>query len=134
MITSSFEFYQLRTSDRPEDYMRAIQEGAADEVWLSVIANYPDMHEWLPLNKTVPVEVLRTLLDSPREPVRRALAQCRRISVEMFGKLSADVSEGVRQRIAYNKKTPTCFLVALSRDESELVAKPARDALDERRR
>ena len=53
-ITSAEEFVRLRTSEDPDEYLVSDNGAASDEVWLDVIARYPEMKEWVVHNKTVP--------------------------------------------------------------------------------
>ena len=44
MIETAHEFYRLRTSRLPSEYLRAAHEAAPLAVWREVIATMPDMH------------------------------------------------------------------------------------------
>ena len=129
MIHSADEFVRLRMSEEKEDYDRAAHDSASEEVWRSVISDYPDMKRWVAHNKTVPLSVLGILIDDPDPSVRFAVAQKRKLSAEMFEVLADDPAEGVRHGIAVNQKTPIEVLRKLCHDDSHLVAEAARRRL-----
>ncbi|HBS35639.1 MAG TPA: hypothetical protein DEA50_11285 [Parvularcula sp.] len=128
MILSADEFVELRRNNDP----RAAHEEANFEVWMDVISNYPDMKEWVVHNKTVPLEILLLLADDPDSDIRACVADKRKLSEQLFEKLSLDVDDLVRQRIASNKKTPFDILKRLSQDKSRLVREAAIKSLGER--
>lgn len=125
MINTAEEFVQLRTSDSPQEYLRAASEHAHKAVWLDVINKFPEMKIWVAHNKTVPVEVLYLLAQDADPAVRLAVAMKNKLSDDLLLLLALDVDDGVRQRIACNKKTPNNILEILSRDANTLVAEPA---------
>lgn len=126
MINSADEFVRLRTSELREEYLRAAEGEASLSVWMEVIARFPDMREWVALNRTVPLEVLDVLASDASASVRAAVADKRKLSPALFQLLASDVDEVVRQRIAYNKKAPPHLLDRLAEDPSPLVREAAR--------
>jgi hypothetical protein len=125
MISTAEEFVQLRTSDRPQEYLRAASEPANEVVWLDIIDRFPEMRVWVAHNKTVSLEVLSVLARDVDPTVRLIVAMKNKLSYDLFFLLASDVDDGVRQRIAYNKKTPRNILEVLSRDANSLVSEPA---------
>ncbi len=130
MIESADEFLRLRTSEDISEQARAAAEEASEETWLDVIARFPDMHEWVPINKTIPLSILRILADHPDWRVRTAVAAKRKLSEDLFELLSEDSSEIIRQTIAYNKKTPVRILQKLLSDPEEMVREAASRRMD----
>jgi len=130
MITSAEEFVQLRSSDRQEEYLRAANDLAEDEIWFDVIRRFPHMRIWVAHNKTVSIMVLDLLARDPDPNVRAAVAMKNKLSTELFELLASDRDEEVRERLAYNKKTPLEVLRRLSQDPSETVSSPARERLN----
>ena len=61
---------------------------------------------WVIHNKTVPLDVLRSLVNHPDINIREALARKRKLDEELFDILSKDDDPYVRQAIATNQKTP----------------------------
>ncbi|WP_081739659.1 hypothetical protein [Methylobacterium sp. 10] len=131
MIASADEFIRLRNSEIPEEYERAASEPAPHEVWLELVANHPEMRFWVAYNKSVPISILEILADDADERVRFMVASKRKLSPELFLKMSSDVDCGVRARIACNKKTPRFIIERLCLDNVELVAEAARGRLIE---
>lgn len=129
MIASADEFVHLRTSADPQDYERASREEASDSVWLEVVARYPGMREWVAHNKTVPVSILKMLASDDDERVRFQVAQKRKLTADLFDLLSRDPAQCVRERIAWNAKTPRLILSRLAADVDERVAAEARRRL-----
>lgn len=121
MIHSAEEFVRLRTSDKPEEYSVAAGDEAPISVWFDVVNRYPEMREWVAHNRTVPLEVLERLAVDEDRSVRAAVADKRKLSDGLFDLLSRDVDEVVRQRIAYNKKTPVAVVERLTTDPVPLV-------------
>lgn len=124
MITSAHEFVALRDSDIKSEYDRAAQDSAPIEVWCDVIESYPEYRKWVAHNKTVPIEILEKLCGYDRD-VRVFVAMKRRLSSDLFLRLSNDSEAVVRQQIAANAKTPPDILRTLAMDEDEDVAKVA---------
>lgn len=129
MILSAEEFVNLRRSDDPEEYERAVSEEASEHVWIGVITNYPEMRVWVAENKSVPLSILNILSDDSDPNVRFAVASKRKLDRALFDKLSRDESESVRQRIAYNNKTPTDILRRLVLDSEAIVSNVAKSRL-----
>ena len=129
MIVSAEEFVALRTSERPEEYLRAAHDTASNELWFEVIHRFPNMRIWVAHNRTVPVEVLAVLAHDPDADVRESVAMKNKLSGELFALLAADRDEFVRQRIACNKKTPLDILKRLAQDSSKTVSSYSRRRL-----
>jgi len=129
LIASAAEFVSLRLSTRPEEYLRAAEDAAPLQVWQDVIANYPQMRQWVAHNKTVPLQVLVILAHDPDVEVRLFVAMKNKLSSELYTLLSEDHDDGVRARIAHNKNTPRTVLQKLAKDPSRLVAESAAQKL-----
>src|SRR5262249_30672705 len=87
-IESAEEFVRLRTSERPEDYLRAAREPASSEVWDAVIDDHPDMRFWVAQNKTVPHSVLERLAVDPDSRVRWMVARKRKAGAALLAALA----------------------------------------------
>jgi hypothetical protein len=125
-ILSAQEFVRLRTSTVPEEYHRAAHDEAPLEVWLDVIANYPDMRTWVAHNKTVPIEILALLASDPDRHVRASVADRRKVTLDLFNLLSTDPDTSVRARIACNRKVPVDVIHRLANDPAKDVRSAAR--------
>ncbi|WP_301171053.1 hypothetical protein [Brevibacillus nitrificans] len=133
MITSAEEFVRLRTSDNPEEYLRAAWDDASLDVWNEIILNYPDMSFWVAQNKTVPVEILSILANHPEERVRSMVASKNKLTEELQIKLASDPEFFVRKRIAYNKKATLKALEVLSKDKDDELRAYAMNRISEGR-
>ena len=116
MIKSAKEFIDLRTSERPEDYLRAARESAPLDVWFDVVEKYPEMKEWVARNKTVPMQVLDQLALDVDPRVRVAVAMKNKLSNDLMLTLAKDSDPSVRERIAYNKNASDEALRLLAQD------------------
>jgi hypothetical protein len=125
MISTAEEFIRLRTSEKPQEYLRAASEPAEVSVWLEIIDRYPEMRTWVAQNKTVPPEILNALARDADPAVRLVVAMKNKLSEDLFFLLAKDIDDGVRQRISYNKNAPRSVLEMLARDTNELVSEPA---------
>lgn len=125
MISTAEEFVRLRTSEKPQEYLRAASESADVGVWLEIIDRYPEMRTWVAHNKTVPPEILNALARDTNPAVRLAVAMKNKLSEDLFFLLAKVTDDGVRQRISYNKNTPRSVLEILARDTNQLVSEPA---------
>ncbi|MFJ4346150.1 hypothetical protein [Pseudomonas sp. NPDC089401] len=132
MIESAEEFVRLRSSENKDEYDRSAFEEASLETWNKVIDEYPDYACWVAFNKSVPLEILERLSDSADDRTRTFVATKRKLSKELFDKMSRDKSSVVRGRIAVNKKTPMIILQRLLSDPSESVVEAARYNLERR--
>ncbi len=117
MIGSAEEFVRLRSSECMEDYRRAAAEEAPLEVWREVIAEYPDMREWVAHNKTVPIEVIEILARDPTANVRHTIARKRRTPPHVLEQLARDTDDSVRLAVACNPKIPRGLLEFLLNDK-----------------
>jgi hypothetical protein len=129
VITSAEEFVALRNSTEQAEYSRAANESAAEEVWLDVIAKYPEMRSWVAHNKTVPLGILRLLAKDPDAHVRWWVAQKRKADQALLEDLANDADPSVRQRVAFNGSTPLSVLRMLEKDNEPLVANAARSRI-----
>jgi hypothetical protein len=130
MITSAEEFYKLRTSDNPEEYIRAAWDEAPIEVWRDILEKYEEMHFWVAQNKSVPIEILDVLSDSCEWRVRHMIGSKNRITENLQMKLSNDKEVLVRRSIVSNKKTVLRVLQVLANDEDEEIRSLARDRIE----
>lgn len=130
MIHSAEEFIRLRTSQDPELYTRAARDSAAENVWMDIIRNHPEMRVWVVVNKTVPNTILKLLADDPDPGVREFVARKRKAGALLLEKLSKDVNDAVRLAVANNKSTPASILAALAHDDWERVVQVARKRLE----
>lgn len=126
MITSAEEFYQLRTSENQEEYLRAVWDEASIEVWREVIRRYPDMHFWVTQNKSVPNEILEELIENPEWRVRHMIASKNKISETIQKKLAIDKEVFVRSALVRNKKIRLNVLLMLLDDEDEEIRNKAK--------
>lgn len=133
LIASPEEFVSLRLSESPSDQTRASQDEAGLEVWLGVIADYPEMRQWVAHNKTVPVAVLQPLASDPDPAVRWEVAGKRKLDPAVLRMLADDEDDSVRARVARHHRTETEVLGALAHDESWVVREAAEGALVSRR-
>jgi leucine rich repeat (LRR) protein len=124
-ITSADEFVRLRTSDDPDEYLRAANDDAPLEVWLALLAEHREMRFWVAHNKTVPPEVLEQLADDDDARVREMVARKHRTSEAVLARLARDPSVGVRLAVAGNRNTPRDALVELETDSWPAVAELA---------
>ncbi len=107
---------RLRTSNIQEEYNRSAHEEAPIEVWEKVIQNYPEMKEWVAINKTVPVEILEQLSNDVDVKVRFTVAMKRKLPESLQLKLVNDDESSVRERLVYNAKATKKVLEVLSND------------------
>lgn len=126
-ITSVNEFVRLRTSDNPDDYLRAANECVShDGIWDQLIEDYPDMKIWIVHNKTVSIPVLERLSLDDDPDVREQIARKRKISRLIFERLATDSVDYVRAALAYNAKIPLDILDLLRSDGAVIVRDAAR--------
>src|SRR6476469_8558350 len=117
MIRSASEFIRLRKNNDP----RATHEEAPEEVWMEVLRIHPESGEWVALNKTVPLSILKLLAADSDARVRFIVAMKRKCDHDLFQLLASDQDETVRSRVAYNPKAPKDILQQLKTDPSALV-------------
>jgi hypothetical protein len=124
MIRSAEEFAKLRRSELPDEYHRAGNDEAPLEVWQAVLEQYPDLREWVALNKTVPMSILERLARDPDPKVRATVASKRKLTEELQSLLAQDADTSVRERLACNAKCSTKVLRQLA-DDAELFVRSA---------
>ena len=132
MINSAKEFVDLRTSDRPEQYLRAANEPAPLEIWHELVEKYPEMKVWVARNKTVPMQILEQLAGDPESDVRFAVATKNKLSRKLMLMLARDTEPSVRVRIVYNKNASDEILRELALDTELSVSEAARHQLSRR--
>lgn len=123
MIKTAEEFVRLRESENPEEYTRAAQEPASEEVWMDVIQRYPHMRKWVAHNKTVKGKLLEILSDDPDWHVRITVAERRATEEPILEKLSSDPDESIRAKVARHPKVTKEILLKLQNDEWERIRK-----------
>jgi hypothetical protein len=104
MIDSAEEFIRLRTSEKREEYGRAVHEAAPIAVWEVLIEQHPGMRFWVAQNKTVPVAILERLARDEDVKVRAMVAAKRKLPSDLQLLLASDPDESVRERLVYNGK------------------------------
>lgn len=124
MIYSAEEFVKLRESPIKSEYDRAAMDEADISIWRDIIKKYPNHRKWVAHNKTVPIEILEELCKFDTG-VRQFVASKRKLTVELFEKLSNDPDSTVRIAIAANKKTPIGIIKKLLNDFDSDVASSA---------
>lgn len=131
MIISAEEFVSLRSSSNPENYLRSINESTTLEIWFEIIHDYQSMREWVVLNKTIPLEVLETLINDNDPAVRRNIAMKNKLTRNMFDSLIEDKDASVRNRLIYNKNIPKDLLQKLASDKELFVRENAINKIKE---
>jgi hypothetical protein len=132
MIRSVAEFVHLRNSEVAEEQARATSEDANEGVWLGVIKYHPELRKWVAHNKTVPLSIIKLLVDDPDPVTRTWVAHKRKLDRAMFVALAADSDAGVRHALVNNTKLPPDLLRKLAEDPIELVATSATERLQKR--
>jgi hypothetical protein len=121
MIKTAEEFVQLRCSDDPELYKRAAQDSAPENIWHEIIDRFPEMRQWVAVNKTVPLSILAVLINDSGSEVRHAVAMKRKLDLSMFKQLANDSNESVRLAVALNKSTPIDVLKEMVNDDWDRI-------------
>ena len=132
MICSAQEFVSLRSSDIPEEYLRAASEEAPLEVWHEVINNHPDMLFWVAQNKTVPIAILEILAGDQDERVRSMVAAKSKLPEALQLRLTEDPSPLVRMRLARHKKATSRVLAILATDPNPEIRQVVQERLENR--
>jgi hypothetical protein len=132
-ITTAAQFVAMRSGGDTEAYQQAAHAFASEDIWLEVVARYPEMKSDVIWNKNVPVSVLALLAKDPDADLRAQVAGKRKLSREIFELLSRDVDPWVRRKIAGNPKAPAEILERLQADSVEYVRERAEEALEKRR-
>ncbi|WP_125832026.1 hypothetical protein [Pseudomonas sp. v388] len=122
---------RLRSSQIKLEYDRSALEEVPIEVWYELVNDHPDYRQWVIHNKIVPLEILEYLYKI-YSSLKLHIARKRKLSVELFERLSDDPDRYVRSIIAINRKTPLPLLERLMRDKVKDVAKSARRSHAER--
>ncbi|MBY6185852.1 HEAT repeat domain-containing protein [Marinobacter hydrocarbonoclasticus] len=130
MIESAEEFKRLRESKEVEEYTRAAHEEASPEVWEAVLKSYPELAFWVAHNKTIPVEIIETLVLHDDPKVREMVARKRKIPETLMLALAKDEDESVRHALANNGKVTEKVLRVLTNDSWQVVRERASDKLE----
>lgn len=112
-------------SDDLDEQRRASFEAADEGVWIEIIERFLELWRWVAHNKTISLDILRTLAVDPNPEVRWAVASKRKLDRELFELLAQDPEPFVRHRIASNQKTPADLLAQRANDADVFVAKSA---------
>ena len=131
MIESAEEFVRLRESEIEEEYERAATDELPLNVCLDIIARFPHKKQWVVINKTVPIEILELLADDEDENVRFEVASKRKLTRDLFLKLSKDPDATVRGRIVFNAKTPIDILRGMYPDSWDHLNEPLRKRIED---
>ena len=132
MINSAEEFVALRTSEIPEEYLRAATEPATVETWREIIDRFPEMKTWVAHNKTAPVEILETLARDSDTRVRTFVAMKNKLPKHLFLLLADDEDSCVRQKIGYSKNAPLEIVLKLAENPANLISPERIRSLKER--
>ena len=130
MIETAAEFVRLRLSQNRNEYLRAANEQATEEIWIEVIEKYPDMKKWVAHNKTIPKKILEILSNDIDSQVRHMVATRRSAGEEILDKLATDPDETVRMRVACNPKVTEKILLKLLHDEWKRISEIAQMKLE----
>lgn len=128
-IRDAEEFIRLRTSEDPAEYRRAADEEAPLDVWQAIVAGHPDMRFWVAQNKTVPLEILRDLVDDDDAAVRSMVARKRRLDAASLRRLADDPDDAVREAVVRNPSATVDVLRHLLDDPWDRIRQLARDRL-----
>lgn len=129
MIESAEEFVRLRTSEDIAEYQRSAHDAAPDEVWFDVIERYPEMREWVALNKSISEQVIRRLFDTGDRKTLYFLAMKRKTPSDLLLQLCTEADESIRLRLAHHPKLPPAAIEILAKDDWEEV----REVIQKRR-
>ncbi|MGW4595772.1 hypothetical protein ACWEOA_10715 [Streptomyces sp. NPDC004457] len=129
VIESAEEFVRLRQSSDPRDYRRAAVEEASEEVWLDIIAHFPDERAAVAQNKTIPVPVMEALLTVGEPRVRFMVAMKRKLSPSLLDMLAHDEDESVRLQVARHRNATKEILESLLADSWSEVRSVASERL-----
>lgn len=94
---------------------------AAEQTWLEIIAERPDLRDAVAWNKTTTAPVLAVLARDPDVRIRSTIARTRRISLDVFHILARDPSEDVRATLVDHPKLPVEIRDILMKDASPWV-------------
>ena len=130
MLTSAAEFIRLRKSDDLREQKRASKDFADINVWLEIIAKYPDFKIWVIHNKTIPVEILEILSRDSDAEVRSAVARKRKINQTIKLDLSQDIDENVRFALMSNSTMTITELNQIRVEDSAWL----KEQIEERKR
>lgn len=128
-ILSVDEFVALIGSSSKPDHQRIKLAEAAEEVWLRILQEYPELKRSVVLTKTIPETIIRILAADADPQLRADVAEKRALPKDLFTALAEDPDESVRARIAWNPKTPVEILQKLATDPVEFVSQRARQRL-----
>ncbi|MFI5690044.1 hypothetical protein [Streptomyces sp. NPDC051636] len=130
MIQSAEEFIRLRSSEDPDEQRRASAASASLEVWRDIVDRHPEARFWVAQNKTVPLEILRTLATDPDPKVRSMVAMKRKVTPDILADLAGDPNESVRLTVARHRLAPRSVLERLLFDSWAEIREVARDRIE----
>jgi hypothetical protein len=125
MIRSAEDYIALLESD--DVYEPSPYDEATDEVWLDIIARFPQAREAIAHNKTTSEIVIRKLYSVGDERVRWQLASVRRTPRDLLVEMASDPSSGVGAALACHPKLPPEALAKLLQHESAFVRERANE-------
>ncbi|QWT19809.1 hypothetical protein KPL74_18940 [Bacillus sp. NP157] len=115
-IQSAAEFERLLHSDQQDEYLSAAHSIASFDVWMDIAKSYPELKEWVVLNKTVGADVLAALASDEDENIRAAVARKSKAGSDTLDHLGRDRTACVRLAVARNRKTSSACLNDLKDD------------------
>ena len=127
MIHQAEYYIALLASD--DVYEPSPYEEATEEVWLDIVARFPEARNALAHNKTTSEAVIRALYAVGDEDVRSSLARVRRTPPDLLLRMASDPSSMVAAVLSHHPKLPPEALAELLRHESDFV----RDRAQERK-
>jgi len=125
-IHSAEEYKTFAESDDENEFSKT-SGTASEEVWMDVLLKYPNLARHVVFNNSTSIRVLERAIEVGDVWTRFDVAMKRRISRDIFDKLSNDPDATVRARIALNPKVPADILDKLCRDEDPLVSNAANE-------
>lgn len=114
MIETVDEFIRLVESDDPAERRRAAWEGADLRVWMTLVADHPEMRFWVAHNRTIPSEVMQELASDEDWRVRDRIATKNSCPSDILEILSHDSHDAVASAVAGHPNTPSSALRRLA--------------------
>lgn len=125
MICRAEDYIALLESD--DVYEPSPYDEATEEVWLDIVARFPQAHRAVSHNKTTPEAVIRALYSIGDEIVRSQLACVRRTPPDLLVEMASDPSSMVGAALTCHPKLPPEALAKLLLHASEFVRERAND-------
>ncbi len=107
MIETVDEFIRLVESDDPAERRRAAWEGAGFGVWMTLVADHPEMRFWVAHNRTITSEVMQALVSDEDWRVRYRIATKNSCPSDILEILSHDSHDAVASAVAGHPNTPS---------------------------